>query len=65
MDFEIKNGEIEGPNYKASLTTTCFCPKCHWKGNFSGCKIEMDSEGWEYPEYEVYVCPICWEPVEI
>ncbi len=37
------------------------CNYCHWKGIISDCKIEMDSEGWEYPEYEVCICPKCGE----
>ncbi len=37
----------------------CEDPGCDWKGILSDCETEMDSEGWEYPEYEVLVCPKC------
>jgi len=37
------------------------CCDCDWKGLISDCEVEMDSEGWEYPEYEVLVCPRCGE----
>ena len=46
--------------------TPCYCcdaydHDCNWKGVISDCETEMDSEGWEYPEYEVLVCPNCGE----
>ena len=37
------------------------CPECDWKGPWGDCEIEMDSEGWEYPEYQVALCPRCGE----
>ena len=37
------------------------CQECDWKGKVEDCNTEMDSEGWEYPEYEVLVCPKCGE----
>ncbi len=40
---------------------SCENTDCNWKGVLSDCKTEMDSEGWEYPEYEVLVCPKCGE----
>ena len=43
--------------------TPCHCEEegCEWEGIISDCETEMDSEGWEYPEYEVLVCPKCGE----
>ena len=42
--------------------TPCHCENyddCGWEGIISDCETAMDSEGWEYPEYEVLVCPKC------
>ena len=39
----------------------CENDECNWKGVLSECGTAMDSEGWEYPEYQVLVCPICEE----
>jgi len=41
--------------------TPVICCECDWKGKLIDCETEMDSEGWEYPEYEVLVCPNCGE----
>lgn len=41
--------------------TPVICQECDWKGIITNCEVEMDSEGWEYPEYEVLVCPNCGE----
>jgi len=41
--------------------TPVSCCECDWKGIITDCSIEMDSEGWEYPDYEVLVCPSCGE----
>jgi len=37
------------------------CNVCDWKGKVKDCPVEIDSEGWEYPDYEVLVCPKCGE----
>ena len=41
----------------------CYCGEedCGWKGIISDCETDIDSEGWEYPEYVVLVCPKCGE----
>jgi len=41
--------------------TNVSCEMCDWNGIFKDCDVEIDSEGWEYPEYEVLVCPKCGE----
>ena len=43
-----------------------WCPNedCNWKGKLGDCGSEWDSEGWEYPSYQVAVCPKCGEQVE-
>jgi len=38
-----------------------YCDSCGWKGILSDCEVSTDSEGWEYPEYQVLVCPKCNE----
>jgi len=43
----------------------CYCTECEWKGMVTDCETEMDSEGWEYPEYEVSICPKCGSHVDI
>lgn len=35
--------------------------ECGWKGTLDQCGTDVDSEGGEYPEYEVLVCPKCGE----
>jgi len=41
--------------------TPASCQECDWKGIITDCGTEMESDGWEYPEYEVLVCPNCGE----
>ena len=58
MDLEPAGKGTEIPD-----NTKCYCedPYCDWTGVLSDCSTEIDSEGWEYPEYEVLVCPKCGE----
>ena len=35
------------------------CSKCGWKGKVSDCDTEWESEGWEYPKYQIHLCPKC------
>ena len=37
----------------------CGCEECDWQGRIEDCEKEMDSEGWDYPEYTVWKCPAC------
>jgi predicted RNA-binding Zn-ribbon protein involved in translation (DUF1610 family) len=37
------------------------CTLCGWKGPIKDCSVVIESEGWEYPEYEALVCPACEE----
>ena len=37
----------------------CSCSQCGWEGPVKSCKLERDSEGWEYPDYFYHVCPVC------
>ncbi len=53
--------EIQKPEFTLPDDTPVTCCECDWKGIISDCETEMDSEGWEYPEYEVLVCPKCEE----
>ena len=39
--------------------TYCKCESCGWEGNPNECETIKESEGWEYPEYEVDLCPNC------
>jgi hypothetical protein len=43
-------------NPKADM---CKCSICNWKGKTSDCETEWESEGWEYPEYQIHICPKC------
>lgn len=49
---------IETPN-EEHKPDMCGCSVCGWKGKCSDCETEMESEGWEYPDYEVHICPKC------
>lgn len=42
----------------------CSCPKCGWEGQVAECERERESEGWEYPEYWIHICPKCGEVCE-
>ena len=35
------------------------CSSCGWKGPVSDCETQWESEGWEYPEYQIHLCPKC------
>lgn len=50
--IEIKNK----PEPKADM---CGCSICGWKGKCSGCETAWESDGWEYPQYEIHLCPKC------
>jgi len=54
-----KSSKTEKPQIPENTPATC--SECKWKGIISDCSIEIDSEGWEYPDYEVLVCPACGE----
>ncbi len=56
--FNLLKGEKEDDN-RIPDTAKAQCNECNWIGIISDCGKEMDSEGWEYPEYEVLVCPNC------
>ncbi len=61
MFDKIKILEETNNKIKAPDNAKVFCEECDWKGILSDCETAMDSEGWEYPEYEVIVCPKCGE----
>lgn len=35
------------------------CSNCGGRFPVGDCPTRMESEGWEYPEYEVDDCPVC------
>lgn len=37
----------------------CKCSNCGWEGFCHECETEWESEGWEYPSYQVHLCPKC------
>lgn len=37
----------------------CSCSNCGWKGQCSDCETEWESDGWEYPKYQIHLCPVC------
>lgn len=39
--------------------TPVSCEECGWSDMIEDCQTEIESEGWEYPSYEVLVCPKC------
>jgi len=48
------------PNYVPEpKMDMCKCSNCGWSGKVSDCETEMESDGWEYPEYEIVICPKC------
>ena len=61
--FGIKSETVEPNSLLIPDDCPCYCGEedCGWKGIISDCEIAIDSEGWEYPEYEVLVCPKCGE----
>lgn len=64
MDF-LAELELVDDDEDNRLPDDCPChcedDECGWNGTISDCETAMDSEGWEYPEYEVLVCPKCGE----
>lgn len=46
-------------SYNLPVLDMCSCGNCNWKGLVSKCETTIDSEGWEYPSYEVHWCPKC------
>ncbi len=53
------------PNVMYAPTTAVSCEDCGWSGTVADCKIKWDSEGYEYPEYRITVCPECSSEVTI
>ena len=37
------------------------CESCGWEEKSEDCEVGVESDGWEYPEYEVLLCPSCGE----
>ena len=35
------------------------CSECRGRFHVDDCETEMESDGWEYPEYLVFYCPDC------
>lgn len=62
-DWELEKKE-EDSNRKAYGDVPVTCGECDWAGKVDDCETEMDSEGWEYPEYLVLICPKCGGSVE-
>lgn len=64
---ELINENVLPDNFKIpdNYLVRCGNDGCKWVGILSDCPIEMDSEGWEYPEYEVLTCPKCGDFIEI
>jgi len=60
LKFDVEDCKIES-DHRIPDDHIVKCGDCQWKGVISDCEVEMDSEGWEYPEYEVLVCPKCGE----
>jgi len=52
----ILNLEVLEPKHNPDM---CGCSNCGWKGKCSDCKTDWESEGWEYPEYQIHLCPVC------
>lgn len=52
--FDESSNESRVPD-----TTPCTCQECSWSGIIVECGVDYDQEGWEYPVYEVLVCPKC------
>ena len=61
MDFsKLIKSDVAAPEInRAPDDTPVECEMCPWKGILSDCLTEMDSDGWENPDYEVLVCPMC------
>lgn len=38
--------------------------QCGWEGKLEGLCTETESEGWEYPDYLVSLCPTCNDALE-
>ena len=55
----LENNNRVPDNYKVK------CDECNWSGIIGQCITEMESAGWEYPEYEVLLCPKCGEHIDI
>lgn len=48
----------DGSSSEPSLNC-CECSNCGWFGYVSECETVWESEGWEYPKYQVQLCPDC------
>ena len=65
IEEKKKQEKQEKHSIPADCPVTCENPKCLWQGEIQNCSVEMESGGWEYPEYEIPCCPKCGEPVQI
>lgn len=63
-DFSVLE-EIKVVGSKPGIpdNTPAYC-ECGRKGILRDCGSEMESEGWEYPDYIVATCPKCGDVVE-
>lgn len=51
--------ELNKDYVPAAKMDMCKCANCDWSGPTDDCETEMESDGWEYPEYEILLCPKC------
>ena len=57
--FDFGKMILDEATQSAPLMDMCGCSNCGWKGKTSVCETEMESDGWEYPQYEIHLCPVC------
>jgi hypothetical protein len=57
--------ESEQSKHRIPDGTIVSCEDCDWSGPIEACLIEGESEGWEYPSYEILVCPECGGGIDI
>ena len=56
-DLLLLNKEPEDSN--EIICDMCSCEECGWEGKVDDCEKEWEQEGWEYPRYQVVLCPKC------
>lgn len=40
------------------------CSMCNGEFKIEECIVALDNEGWEYPPYKVFFCPVCNDEID-
>ena len=61
----LKEKYCKSPRNRIPNGIPVSCYECGWFGVIEDCPVEMESDGWEFPSYEICVCPECGGDIDL